>query len=78
VFIGVSIGISIFPSDGNNMVEIVKNADVSMYAAKESGGNNYQLYQTVNSIRMPQKMRLESDLYRALERKEFILYYHLR
>ncbi len=75
VFIGVSIGISIFPSDGNNMVEIVKNADVSMYAAKESGGNNYQLYQTVNSIRMPQKMRLESDLYRALERKEFILYY---
>lgn len=75
VFIGVSIGISIYPTDGNDMVEIIKNADVSMYTAKESGGNSYHLYSTANSFRMPLKMRLENDLYRALERKEFVLYY---
>ena len=74
VFIGASIGISIYPYDGTNIVELVKNADVSMYTAKEMGGNRYQIYSPTNN-KTPQKMLLENNMYRALEKKEFIMYY---
>ncbi|MDP4180087.1 MAG: GGDEF domain-containing protein [Bacillota bacterium] len=70
VFIGASIGISVYPYNGDNMVEIMKNADKAMYAAKESGGNQYRFYSSINNVGISQKMCLEQDIYKAFERKD--------
>ncbi|MFZ5989974.1 MAG: putative bifunctional diguanylate cyclase/phosphodiesterase [Bacillota bacterium] len=75
VFIGGSLGISIYPDDAESMIEIVKNADMAMYAAKEHGGNTYCFYSEINSLGIPERMKLENGMHRALERGEFLLYY---
>ena len=46
LFITASIGISFYPSDGDNAETLLKNADIAMYRAKEQGGNNYQFYRS--------------------------------
>jgi diguanylate cyclase (GGDEF)-like protein len=74
-YIGASLGISVFPNDGDNMVEIVKYADVSMYAAKESGGNTFRFYSRISNFGIPNKMKLEHGMHKALEKEEFLLYY---
>jgi diguanylate cyclase (GGDEF)-like protein len=74
-YIGASLGISVFPDDGDNMVEIVKYADVSMYAAKESGGNTFRFYSSISNFGIPNKMKLEHGMHKALEKEEFLLYY---
>ncbi|HEY9060254.1 MAG TPA: EAL domain-containing protein [Pseudobacteroides sp.] len=75
VYIGASLGISVFPDDGDNMVEIVKYADVSMYASKESGGNTYRFYSSISNFGIPNKMKLEHGMHKALEKGEFLLFY---
>ncbi|KNY28492.1 putative bifunctional diguanylate cyclase/phosphodiesterase [Pseudobacteroides cellulosolvens] len=75
VYIGASVGISLFPDDGNNMVDIVKNADLAMYASKESGGNIFKFYSNISKFSIPNKMKLEHGMHKALENKEFMLYY---
>ncbi|TCV89658.1 EAL domain-containing protein [Sulfurirhabdus autotrophica] len=70
-----SIGISLFPRDGHNAQVLLKNADTAMYRAKDAGRNNYQFYAQDMNARAMDRLTLESGLRRALERKEFILYY---
>jgi diguanylate cyclase (GGDEF)-like protein len=75
VIITTSIGISLFPNDGNDIVTLIKNADTAMYHAKDLGRNNFQFYtQSMNSTTL-ERLALENHLRKALERKEFILYY---
>jgi len=77
-FITASIGISIFPSDGADVETLVKNADTAMYRAKEQGRNNYYLYtEALNSAAM-EWMTLDNSLRKALERREFLVYYQPR
>jgi diguanylate cyclase (GGDEF)-like protein len=71
----LSIGISVFPSDGNDSQALLKAADVAMYRAKEMGRNNYQYYLPSMNVHTLERLELESDLSRALERREFLLYY---
>ncbi len=75
VYIGASVGISVFPDDGNNMVDIVKNADLAMYASKDSGGNTYKFYSNIGKFSISNKMKLEHGMHKALENNEFMLYY---
>src|ERR1700722_13833504 len=71
----VSIGISIFPDDGSDSEALLKAADVAMYRAKETGRNNYQYYLPSMNVHTLERLELESDLRRALERGEFLLQY---
>jgi len=77
-FIGVSIGITIFPNDGEDAETLLKNADVAMYRVKEQGKNAYQLYAPNMNLRAQTRLSLEKDLHRALDNNEFLIYYQPR
>lgn len=70
-----SIGISIFPLDGDNAQTLMKNADTAMYQAKLAGGNVYRFYATSMNANAYERLVMENNLRGALERKEFILHY---
>jgi diguanylate cyclase (GGDEF)-like protein len=71
----VSIGISTFPADGSDSQSLLKAADVAMYRAKETGRNHYQYYLPSMNVHTLERLELESDLRRALQRGEFFLHY---
>jgi diguanylate cyclase (GGDEF)-like protein len=71
----LSIGISVFPSDGNDSQALLKAADVAMYRAKASGRNNHLFYSPSMNVDTAERLELESDLRHALERGEFLLHY---
>jgi diguanylate cyclase (GGDEF)-like protein/PAS domain S-box-containing protein len=75
VFITASIGISFYPSSGDNAEMLVKTADIAMYHAKEQGRNNYQFYRSSASDETSALFALEHSLRRALERNELSLHY---
>jgi diguanylate cyclase (GGDEF)-like protein/PAS domain S-box-containing protein len=70
-----SIGISIYPTDGEDMDTLIKNADVAMYHAKESGRNHYQFFSSEMNTRIVERLTLEKNLRTAIERNEFVLQY---
>ncbi|MEW6646324.1 MAG: EAL domain-containing protein [Pseudomonadota bacterium] len=70
-----SIGMSIYPDDSEDAALLLKNADIAMYRAKDSGRNSFQLYAPAMNARSLEHLALESALHRALEREEFELYY---
>jgi diguanylate cyclase (GGDEF)-like protein/PAS domain S-box-containing protein len=75
LYAGTSIGISIFPSDGDDVATLVKNADAAMYKAKELGRSNYQFYSPELTAGAQNRLVLETALRHALENNEFQLYY---
>jgi len=70
-----SIGISIYPEDGEDAEALIKNADTAMYHAKENGRNNFQFFRADMNVRAVERRSLEDILRRALERNEFLLHY---
>lgn len=70
-----SIGIALFPEDGQDMTTLLQNADAAMYRAKQQGRNNYQFYTQSLSTEAAQRLKLETFLHHALGRDEFVLYY---
>lgn len=74
-FITVSIGIVVAPKDGKTSQVLLKNADSAMYAAKKMGKNTYCFYDETINEELMDKMELQSELYAALEKKEFEVYY---
>jgi diguanylate cyclase (GGDEF)-like protein len=70
-----SIGVSIFPQDGNDAGTLLRNADAAMYRAKELGRNRFQFFTADVHERIRKRMELESSLRLALERNEFVLHY---
>ena len=75
VYVTVSVGISTFPADGQTGDELIKNADIAMYKAKEMGKNQYVLCTTNMKEVVAEKMILSNRLYRALENNELEVYY---
>jgi diguanylate cyclase (GGDEF)-like protein/PAS domain S-box-containing protein len=75
VFVTASIGIALYPLDGTDTDNLLKNADVAMYHAKNQGRNNYQFYTKSMNATALQRLDLENDLRKALDRGEFLLYY---
>jgi diguanylate cyclase len=70
-----SIGISTYPTDGDDEKSLMKNADIAMYRAKEEGKNNFQFYSDELNVHSFERLAMESNLRRALERNEFQLHY---
>jgi len=75
VFITASIGIAVYPLDGDDADSLLKNADVAMYHAKNQGRDNYQFYTKSMNATALQRLDLENDLRKALDRGEFQLFY---
>lgn len=75
VFISPSIGISIYPRDGSDCGSLLRNADTAMYRAKEAGRNGFAFYTEEMTAQAVQRVLLESNLRKALERDELLLYY---
>ncbi|MFA6904219.1 MAG: EAL domain-containing protein [Gallionellaceae bacterium] len=73
--ITLSIGISVFPGDGEDGETLLKNSDVAMYHAKENGRNNFQFFKKDMNDLSVEKLSLESNLRLALTRNEFFLHY---
>ncbi|MEK7990569.1 MAG: EAL domain-containing protein [Thiotrichaceae bacterium] len=74
-FISSSIGISIYPSDGEDVETLLKHADIAMYRAKDGGKDNYQFFTAQMNVEAQQRLLLEVKLRHALERNELRLYY---
>jgi diguanylate cyclase (GGDEF)-like protein/PAS domain S-box-containing protein len=70
-----SVGISMFPENGMDGETLVKNADAAMYSAKQKGPNNVEFFTEDLNVQMVERLKLESGLRLALERKEFYLVY---
>jgi EAL domain-containing protein (putative c-di-GMP-specific phosphodiesterase class I) len=70
-----SLGVALYPDDGDDPDVLLKNADAAMYRAKELGRNNYQLCTSGMNVRAIERMSLERGLRRALERGELVVHY---
>ena len=70
-----SIGVAVYPDDGDDVVELIKSADVALYHAKEMGRNNYQFHTADMNARALEMLLMEHDLRRALEQEQFLLHY---
>ena len=75
VHIGASVGISTYPLDGDDALELLKLADTAMYEAKKEGGNHFQFYSSTMSNQITDRLMLETALHSALENNEFFLVY---
>ncbi len=75
LFSTCSIGIAIYPTDGEDVDTLLKNADIAMYQAKEQGRNNYQFFSRETNVKAVERLLLETSMRHALERNEFFLYY---
>ncbi len=70
-----SVGVAIYPEDGQDAVELVKHADMAMYQAKEAGRDGYQLYNAQIAANTARLVDTRARLVHALDRDEFLLHY---
>ncbi|MEP0872034.1 EAL domain-containing protein [Trichocoleus desertorum AS-A10] len=75
LYISASLGIALFPYDGEDADVLLKNADTAMYRAKQQGRNNCQFYSPEMNTKAREQLELETDLRKALAKDEFLLYY---
>jgi diguanylate cyclase (GGDEF)-like protein/PAS domain S-box-containing protein len=75
LFISVSIGIALYPSDGNSAEEILKNADMAMSHIKKRGKDNLSYFTESLNEKAQKRARLEKSLRRAISKDEFVVYY---
>lgn len=74
-FVTVSIGIVFAPTNGKTTQSLIKNVDTAMYAAKGNGKDNYCYFNESMNINLMRKIELQSELRKAIEKKEFVTYY---
>ena len=74
-YISASVGVSVYPVDGDQVDTLLRNADTAMYRAKQQGRNGYQFYLPEMNERLMERLQLEAKLRGALERGEFRLHY---
>lgn len=75
LYLGMSVGVSIFPDDGENVTDLLRNADSAMYKAKANGRNRYHFYNEIMTLQATERIVLESALREALKNGEFIPYF---
>ena len=75
VYVSASLGMAIYPDDGDDAVVLLKNADTALYLAKERGRNSYQFYLPEMNARTLERLQMETQLRGALERGEFLLHF---
>lgn len=76
LFASLSIGIALYPCDGESAEALIKNADAAMYHAKNMGKNSYKFYRGMMDIPSSERLDEVRDLRLALDRDEFDIYYH--
>lgn len=77
-FITGSLGIALYPDDGDSVDTLLKNADIAMYHAKQGGKNSYRFFAKHMGEQVQARLSMESKLKRALEREEFELHYQAK
>ncbi len=75
VFATASIGVAVYPQDGDDVETLVRKADIAMYAVKDNGRNGWQTFNDAMNTATAERWRLETALHRALERQELVLHY---
>jgi len=75
VFITTSIGVAVYPRDGQDAETLIKNADIAMYKAKRKGRNQFAVCTEGMKVEVVENMKLSNDLYKAIELRELELYY---
>jgi diguanylate cyclase (GGDEF)-like protein len=75
IHLGVSVGVSIYPLDGETPLVLLRNSDTAMYRAKKEGGNQFHFYDESMSIQLRHRLELEHELHGALADNEFDLLY---
>jgi len=75
IYISASIGIAVFPEHGSNVLELIKHADTAMYNVKDKGKNSYAFYSEELDEKLLEKLELEAEMRKGLERHEFVLHY---
>lgn len=75
ITVTASVGIAIFPTDGDSVDFLLKSSDIAMYHAKDQGRNNFQFYSRTMNALAAERLEMENELRKALERHEFIVYY---
>jgi diguanylate cyclase (GGDEF)-like protein/PAS domain S-box-containing protein len=72
----VSIGVTLCPQDSHDLDAVLRNADLAMYKAKESGRSNVQFFQPEMNAQVRHRLTMEHDLRQALESKQLVVHYH--
>lgn len=75
LYVAASVGVSFYPRDGGGTEDLLENAESALYAAKAAGGRSFQTYKVAMDAPGKGRLAMESALYRALEKKEFLLHY---
>ncbi len=75
VYSTASIGVCVYPEDGENFTELIKNADIAMYSAKRDGGDAVRFFASGQQVKSSDQISMHGQLRRALEREEFELHY---
>ena len=75
ISVSASVGIAVFPTDGDSVDQLLKSSDIAMYHAKEQGRNNFQFFSATMNVLATERRTMENDLRKALERQELIVYY---
>ncbi|MBH0203242.1 MAG: EAL domain-containing protein [Nitrospira sp.] len=75
ISVTVSVGIAICPTDGDSVDHLLKCSDIAMYHAKEQGRNNFQFYSSTMNALAAERLEMENELRKALERHELVVYY---
>ena len=74
-YVSLSIGVAIYPEDGETVDELLKNADAAMYQAKDDGRNTYQFYTQEMTEKAFERVAMEASFRNALNNEEFVVYY---
>lgn len=75
VYVKASMGVSLFPEDGEDPQTLIKNADAALNEAKQTGRNHHKFYTAKLDTAAPEQLFIETSLRQALEREEFVVYY---
>ncbi|MBM4181012.1 MAG: EAL domain-containing protein [Betaproteobacteria bacterium] len=75
IFVGISIGIAVYPDDGDTIESLVKHADIAMYHAKDSGRNDYKFFTSDLRNSFNGRLAVENEMRHALEKQQFEVFY---